>query len=67
MFVIFYSLPKKLCSIRSLAKQLTKKGESHEPSWRTKTWRASFFYSSWRTWFNKTIEGTGGTCSLLIY
>ena len=42
-FVIFYSLPKKLCSIRSLSKQLTKKSENLEPSWRTKTWRASFF------------------------
>ena len=25
------------------------------------------FYSSCRTWFNKTIEGTGGTLSLLIH
>ena len=58
-FVIFYSLPKKLCSITSLSKQLTKQSENHEPSWRTKTWRASFLYSSCRTWFIKIIGEEG--------
>ena len=48
IFVLFYSLPEKLCSLRSLSKRFTKKRENHEPSWRTKTWRASFFYSSCR-------------------
>ena len=41
--ILFYSLPEKLCSITSLSKQLAKKSENHEPSWRIKTWRASFF------------------------
>ena len=35
-FVLFYSLPKNDVNLQ-------KKNKNHEPSWRTKTWRASFF------------------------
>ena len=34
--------------------------------WRTKTWRAGFFYNIYRTGFIKIIEGIGGMLSLPI-
>ena len=49
-FVLFYSLPKNDVNLQK---------KTMRPSWRTKTWRAIFFYNSCRTWFIEIIEREG--------
>ena len=60
-FVIFYSLPKKLYSIRSISKKLTKKAKIMSQVGVQNLGVPVFFYSSCRTWFIKIIgeEGNG--------